>query len=146
MANRKQEINRILVEIENHTSEVMQDAAFTLHGTLVSNPPKGTPVQTGYASAKWWFAVGALPGRTPDAKPPTPADIAAAGQQQQTSLNAAFNYDPTQGPLFVYNDTQYIEYLNNGSSKQSPAMFVEDAVDQMVRAINRKYDARVVKL
>ena len=140
--SRKDEINRIMVEIEEYTDEVMQDAAFTLHGELVRDPKMnggiGVPIDTGYASAKTWFAVGTLPGRTVDDN-----DVNSAESKQAQSRGAVFSYSIGNGPLYVYNDTQYIEMLNKGWSQQAPAMFWEAATDKMVRAINKKYNAKV---
>lgn len=142
MSDRKAEINRIMVEIENYTDEVMQDAAFTLHGQLVRDPRMnggiGVPIDTGYASNSTWFAVGALPPRAADTNDP---DAAKAKQDQ--SRVSVFTYTIGDGPLFVYNDTQYIEILNKGWSKQAPSMFWEAATDKMVKEINKKYNAKV---
>lgn len=129
--SRRDDIQNILVEIEDYTSEMIQDAAFTLHGKLVADPTEGgTPIDTSYASNKWWFAVGRLPARTADNAPLT---TAVRGE------SSVLTYMLGDGPLFVFNDTDYIEYLNNGSSQQAPAMFVEKATDDMVREINQKY-------
>lgn len=142
MSDRKAEINRIMVEIEDYTDEVMQDAAFTLHGQLVRDPRMnggiGVPIDTGYASNSTWFAVGVLPARAADTNDP---DAAKAKQDQ--SRVSVFTYTIGDGPLFVYNDTQYIEYLNKGTSTQAPEMFWETATDKMVKEINKKYDAKV---
>ncbi len=97
----------------------------------------GTPISTSYASNKWWFAVGRLPFRQTD-------DSSTGTQATASAL--VFSYVLGDGPLFVFNDTQYIEYLNKGSSQQAPAMFVEKATDEMVREINRKYESKVVIL
>ena len=142
MGSRSSEINRIMVEIENYADEVMQDAAFTLHGELVKDPRAnggiGTPVDTSYASSKWWFAVGVLPARAEDDN-----DVSSAESKQSQSRVSVFTYNIGEGSLFVYNDTQYISRLNNGWSQQAPAMFVEAAVEKMVTAINKKYNAKV---
>ena len=142
LASRSSEINRIMVEIENYTDEVMQDAAFTLHGELVRDPKMnggiGVPIDSGYASARTWFAVGSLPGRSAD-----DGNVNSAESKQGQTRSQVFTYSIGDGPLFVYNDTQYIEALNNGWSQQAPAMFWEAATAKMVREINKKYNAKV---
>lgn len=137
MKTRKQEIANILVQIDNYTSEMMQDATFTLHGKLVEE----TPVDTSYASNKWWFAVGKLPRRSTGSVSLPAAEAGVARTQQ-----AVFTYDLSQGSMFVYNDTTYIEYLNKGSSRQAPAMFVEKETADTVREINSKYNRKVLEL
>ena len=141
MTSRSKEIDRIMVRLQEVTDEMVIDLAFAIHSTLVNSPPTGTPIDTGYASAKWWFAVGVLPTRTPDIK----GDINGALSQQQATLVTAMNYQVTSGSLFVYNDTKYINRLNHGHSQQSPSFFIENAVDNAVLDIQRKYN-RVIEL
>lgn len=120
-------VDNIMVQLLDYTDEIMQDLAFSIHGQLVSNPPKGTPILTGYASSKWWFAVGSLP--------------VLDGGAENTQL--IVSYTLNDGPIFIHNDVSYIARLNAGWSKQSPAFFVEDAVDENVLKIQQKYNARV---
>jgi len=133
---REDEIKRIMVKMLDISSEAMINTALEAHGTLVSNPPKGTPIDTSYASSKWWYAVTTLPARTDD-----DCNVSAAKAKQQQTLQSVLDYDVSQGSIFVFNDTQYIGRLNAGHSKQSPSMFVEDAVDSAVAETNHRYAA-----
>ena len=120
-------VDNIMVQLIDYTDEIMQDLAFSIHGQLVDKPPKGTPIDTGYASSKWWFAVSSLPG--------------IDGGAENTQVVASYTLN--DGPIFIYNDTPYISRLNAGWSKQSPAFFVEDAADENVLKIQQKYEARI---
>ena len=48
--------------------------ALNIHGRLVDNPPEGTPVDTGWASANWWVSAGAAPTGNDGSK----GDVASA--------------------------------------------------------------------
>jgi hypothetical protein len=84
-----------------------------------------TPVDTGNARANWVPSVGS----------PAPNGDRKAGAA------AVLAYQLEQGPLFVSNGVPYITYLNNGSSKKAPALFVEAAVDVALGRVQAKYGA-----
>lgn len=130
----KEDVDRIMWNIDKVTNDMMQDFAFTIHGILVGSEWGGTPVDTGYASAKWWFGVGRLPARTADDN-----DVSGALDGQTRGFAGLFNYTINEGSIFIYNDTRYIEILNNGSSKKAPAFFIEDAIDKSTIEMQRKY-------
>lgn len=144
---RQADINRIMLQIDTLAEEVIIDAALTLNGILKDDPRGGTglgtPIDTGYASNKWDFAVTNLPGRIADPQNITLEDVTAAAIKSSQSQAQLFTYRIGDGPVFVFNDTNYIEYLNNGSSRQAPSMFVEQSADLTARQINRKYNAEV---
>lgn len=88
---------------------------------------KRTPVDTGNARANWVPSVGS----------PAPNGDRAAGSA------AVLAYQLEQGPLFVSNGVPYIRQLNNGHSKQAPALFVEAAVDEALARVQAKYGAAI---
>lgn len=94
-------------------------------------PPEGTPVDTGHARRNWVPSVG---------QPHTgELDDDAAFE---AGLAAVLAYKLGDGALYVSNATPYIRALNYGTSKQSPAGFVERAVDQaLAKAQSRGADA-----
>lgn len=134
----KEDVDRIMVRLTEITDEMMIDLAFAIHRVLVDNPPSGTPIDTGYCSAKWWFGVGSMPPRIEDGDINVEV-IMAARFAMTDSMVEVSNYKIQEGSLFIYNDTDYIEYLNEGSSQQSPAFFVEDAVDKGLDKTEYKY-------
>lgn len=89
----------------------------------------GTPVDTGHARASWIPAVGA-----PNLVEPVGNDssIASAGTAQVMAYKLA------QGTLYLSNVAPYIRRLNEGSSQQAPAMFVERAVATAMQKIKAK--------
>lgn len=84
-----------------------------------------TPVDTGNARANWVPSVGS----------PAPRGDRAAGTA------AVMAYQLGQGALYVSNGVPYITYLNNGSSRQAPALFVEAAVDVALARVQAKFGA-----
>lgn len=90
---------------------------------LRTAPPLGTPVQDGNARANWIPSVGAPSDATGDA-------AAATGSAQVAT------YQLGQGDLYLSNRTPYIRRLNDGWSKQSPALFVEAALERAKTKVN----------
>lgn len=80
-----------------------------------------TPVDTGRARANWLPTVGAPANYTVEATNPLGAVNLAL-----SIFNA--NTVPNFPTLYIANNLDYIESLNNGSSKQAPANFVELAL------------------
>lgn len=144
--SRKADIKTIMTKMNAAIAEEMQDLTISVHRNLRSEPPKGTPIDVGYATNKWWFAVNNLPARITDPNVIDTSSVSAAESGQQQSMAAVLTYQIGDGPLFVYNDTNYIEYLVHGSSKQSPAGFDERAVAAAVSEINQKYGNKTVIL
>lgn len=116
--------------------------ALNIHGRLVDNPPEGTPIDTGWASANWWVSVGTVPSDNDGSK----GDVASAQSKQSSGLADILTYEPSKGVIYITNNTPYINRLNNGWSQQSPAGFVDRAVQIEItrfthstnyRAINR---------
>lgn len=116
----KNRVDNIMAQLLDYTDEIMQDLAFSIHGQLVDTPPKGTPVDSGYASSKWWFAVGVLPSDSG-----SEGDTASAAATQAQTVQTVASYTLNGGPIFIYNDTAYINRLNHGWSKQSPAFLLK---------------------
>ncbi len=88
----------------------------------------GTPVDTGHARANWIATVGA------------PNTVEAEGTD--TSLAQAGNaivaaYKLNQGKLYLTNVVRYIRYLNEGSSTQAPALFVENCILRAMVKVKR---------
>ncbi len=99
-----------------------------------ANLIEDTPVDTGWARANWIPSIGAPPtspaGETGSGEP----DVGAAGAaQQQGVAQIAVGYTLEQGNVSITNNVPYIRRLNEGSSSQAPAMFVQSAI---ARALN----------
>jgi len=97
-----------------------------------------TPVDTGFARSGWTPGVGSP---IADASR-RPADEAAARSvarsrgevNKSKALALARAYKVTQGPAFLSNATPYIVALNEGSSAQAPAKFIDRSIEIAVVA------------
>ncbi len=98
--------------------------ALNIHGRLVDNPPEGTPVDTGWASANWWVTVG----QTATANDGSKGEVESQKAQQAAGLTDLLSWEPSKGVIYITNNVPYINRLNNGWSQQSAAGFVDKAV------------------
>ena len=97
--------------------------------------PLGTPVQDGNARANWIPSVGQPhPGASGDKASGNAASTAGSAQVAAYQLG--------QGDLYLVNRTPYIRFLNNGSSKQAPALFVEAALERAKTKVNAMLKGR----
>jgi hypothetical protein len=124
----KNQVNRIMVQLENATGEAAAALALGIHGRLVED----TPVDTGWARSNWLPSVG-TPKREVVGKPSSlNAGAADSGRSEVVDWKIA------DGPIYITNNVPYIQRLNTGSSKQAPAGFVESAVQTEVNKANRR--------
>lgn len=101
-----------------------------------------TPVDTGRARANWRPSIGSMDSTTlPEPSSPGAglrqalADAEAVSQKYQGG-----NKSPT---VHITNSLPYIQYLNDGSSKQAPKNFVNTAILLAISAIRQ---ARIVDI
>ncbi len=105
----------------------------------------GTPVDTGFTRGGWTPTLqrpAVQPLVPPDNK--TSARTAGAANlraNRSRSAQIAASYQLQNGPVFLTNAVPYIEQLNEGSSAQAPAKFVEKAIDQALRSTVAKFNA-----
>lgn len=117
-------------------------AAFTtakvkrLATNLTATLRADTPVETGNARAQWMTCYG---------DPPTEpvAGVAAAESAQESGIAVMAGYELEDGPAYVFNNAPYIRRLNDGSSTQRPAGFVESAIERELAALDHSIDATV---
>jgi hypothetical protein len=114
-----------------------------------------TPVDTGFARGHWTPTVGspALDRQSPPRSVTlTPGGKVSGGSVDKKAARAegraarAANlakaqalektYKVAQGRAFLSNNVPYLRYLNEGSSAQAGAKFVERAVDAAVRSLS----------
>ena len=129
------------LQIEKVTNETIIDVTLRIHATLVSNPPAGTPIDLGWASANWFINVGApTSGNGGQLNTDNPSAVTAReALQGATVARFVTGYDYTSGQtVHVGNNVPYINRLNNGWSDQAPAGFVDDAVQEAVTWANSR--------
>lgn len=96
-----------------------------------------TPVDTSRARLNWQGTVGAP---AEGVLKPYPLRPSSPGDGPRTAIAsikaAASDYTGQREGVFITNNLDYIDDLNNGSSSQAPANFVEQAVMVGVRAVS----------
>lgn len=100
---------------------------------LVANLVESTPVDTGWARANWVPNVGIPHVEDLEGVEASPQNAAAAAGGRDSALaSVAAQYRLRMGAVFVANNVPYIQDLNDGSSTQQPAGFVQRAVAKAV--------------
>lgn len=132
----RDDIKRVKVDIRQSTAKEIIRLALDIHGELIDNPPQGTPVDTGWASANWWPAVGTAP--TGNIGTPEQGSVGGRQAQQAAGVAQVLSYTLSTAPIYITNNVPYINRLNNGWSQQSPAGFVDRAVQVAVSKFRAK--------
>lgn len=127
------QIDFIVAGLEDYTRGEIIALALNVNANLRSNPPLGTPVDTGWASANWVPSVGEPYNDPSEVKDPTPAQVAARAELAAAGVNELLSWRNGEGPLFSSNNVPYIGALNRGHSAQSPPGFVQAAMEKAIR-------------
>lgn len=106
--------------IEKLTSLISRKIALDVLSRVVL----ATPVDTGRARANWQAEVGSAP--TTELQT---TDKGGGSTISQGSANIATHEQTPFSEINIVNNLPYIGRLNDGSSTQAPAGFVESAVD-----------------
>jgi len=132
---------RVTVELERFVERAVRRLQVRVYQALTS----ASPVDTGFFRAGWSPSTG-TPDRGGPELPGNRADRAATQAQaagllstrKQASDQLGSSYKLSQGVVFIVNNVRYGVYLNEGSSAQAPAMFVEQAIAIAVAATQRE--------
>lgn len=119
-------------ELEAEVKAIPQqtnDLAIHVATTIVSDLAYSTPVDESTAISNWVVALGApsraeVPAHYRGAHGSTYSS--SAGQTIADAKKVLASKQPGQA-IYISNNTQYIRYLNDGSSAQAPAGFIERA-------------------
>lgn len=122
----KKRMHRLGVAVADGADKVVRKVAMVADQTVVM----ATPVDKGRARANWIAALDAPNTTTTEAVSPSGAEAIA----QAAGVVAQYDGDKHQA-IHITNNLSYIRPLNEGSSKQAPAQFVEQAVEKAVGAI-----------
>lgn len=102
-----------------------------IHANLV-DPRTGTPRDTGWAANNWIVQL-----KTPyTGTVGSPEEVNAAFGE--TSLTKVLTWKSGDGAIYLSNNVPYITRLNQGSSQQAPAGFVEKAIQRAINTTNRR--------
>ena len=123
------------IKLANKLDKGVENKMKKLTLDIHSQVTQDTPKKTGWAANNWIPAIG---------KPFTKT----VGSPKNTNPNNTFivsgiaevlTYTLKKGFIYISNNVPYISRLNQGSSKQAPAMFVEKAVKRAeLRSQGRK--------
>lgn len=124
----RDQVNKIMAQLEKVTAEGAIDLALRIHGGLVED----TPVRTGWARSNWVPSVGQPKRETVGSPESLNTGAATAGAVEVAGWTIA------DGPIYITNNVPYILRLNAGSSKKAPAGFIESRVQTEVNRANRR--------
>ena len=122
-------VNALNKFAEKHIKIIVLDA--------VANLVEDTPRKTGWARANWIPGIGVSPkvDGTPPAEEASAGGVASRSQQREQGIaTVAATYTLDKGKVYITNSVPYITKLNEGSSKQAPAGFVQSSI---LRAITQ---------
>lgn len=102
---------------------------------ITANLVETTPVDTGWARANWVPTLDNPFDGNPDPEEgPTAREVAdGRATQQEAIVGVKRGYRLAKGVVYITNNVPYIRDLNDGSSKQAPAGFVQTAVQRAVQ-------------
>jgi hypothetical protein len=142
-------VHRINVHADNvprEVGKVVRLTALAVDQTVVM----ATPVDTGRARSNWIVSVDKPVDAVIEPYVALPKGKGAGKLGETGNAQAAMNQgqeviatrEPEQS-ICITNNVEYITALNDGSSAQAPALFIESAVDAGVAAVNgAKIDTR----
>ncbi len=134
-------MKRIADNLETNVSKEMKKAALIIDRDVVIQ----TPVDTGRARSNWLVGIGTAIRNVIDALSPGEGLSAGERLNAQLSIDAARTEIEKHRPgqtIYISNNLSYIGFLNEGSSAQAPANFVEKAIQAGIASLKK---SRVVK-
>lgn len=130
MASRRLRV--VVSDLEAFVERLIRKVTLDIAANLRRAPSEGgTPVDTGWARANWVVRVGQPFDQTAGTRQEAEDGNIDVGPQQAGELEAA-TYQLGRGTLHITNNVPYIVNLNEGSSQQAPAGFVQAAISKAV--------------
>lgn len=120
------ELEKEYEEIEGEVLKKFKNRALDFLEYVTSEPPKGTPVITGYTTNSWNITINS-PSSMRVGKERTAGGAAEAMRKQDDSIAKLKEHKDldTLHNIYINNGCDWISKLNSGTSKQTPAGFVE---------------------
>lgn len=116
------QIRTVIEQLDRFTAMLITRLTLSITSELVI----ATPVDTGWARANWIPQIGA-PLDSPVGQRDA-SGVSSAGARQSIGLASILTYTLNSGPIFISNNVPYITDLNEGTSRQAPAGFVQDSI------------------
>lgn len=135
------QLDQFASTVQGRLQEVQTGVAFECAESIIvgASPgnPDGTPVDTGFARASWWLAVGGegAPPLPPDAERAVKAGLATRDALGESA--AALGHATVGTPIFILSNTAYMEALELGHSKQAPQGMVGITVEAGQQILNK---------
>jgi len=129
------QVDFVIADLKKFVRGEIVALGLNVNANLRDSPPLGTPIDIGWASANWVPSVDS-PFIDPNPEPPddlSSSHVAARAAIAQQGVNEMLGWNFNNGSIFSTNNVPYIGPLNDGSSKQSPAGFVQIAVERAVK-------------
>lgn len=121
-------VGELVAIIQGGSSELMRRLELRAMQTLVS----ATPVDTGHARSGWTPSVGSAVSDALELgskKSETRRNANSRLRDNRAKAKAiAETYQLKQGTVFISNNVPYVVFLDQGSSAQAPANFIERAL------------------
>lgn len=124
------QVRAVIGALNDFTSRVITALSVNITAELIER----TPVDTGWARANWIPRIG--DGDVQEQETEAVEALVPGRRAEQSSAVAALaagGYDVSQGPIFIGNGVPYIVRLNEGSSRQAPAGFVQQSIPAGIR-------------
>lgn len=122
------QIEMIMRGLERAGERVLKKLALDVTANLIES----TPVDTGWARANWVPSIGVKIETTAPAAPEGSDVAAASARQGAGKAEIVTGYFLRRGKIHISNNVPYIIRLNEGSSQQAPAGFVQAAIRKAV--------------
>lgn len=138
-------VSIIISDLNAFVEKTMVALALQVIANLVAAPTKGgTPVDTGWARANWAPNIGTPLTAVIGERPKKTAGTGRKRDKKGKFVGGAggdpsvlLTYRLGQGPIFITNNVPYIKFLNEGSSKQAPAGFIQAAVARATKQVKK---------
>jgi len=129
-----EEIRVVIDGLEGEVEETVKRLALGVADKLRRAASEGgTPVHTGWARANWVPSVGG-----PEVNVVGSPDAVSDSAYDAGVAQVVTGYTTDKGLVFVSNNVPYIQRLNDGSSKQAPAGFVQGAIARTVEELRKR--------
>lgn len=125
-------IKAIADGIPRNTSVAASEAALRILSVVIP----ATPVDTGRARGNWQVSVGAPITRE------LPNKFDKTGQTTLAEARSTLQFKQPGATIYITNNLNYIQRLNEGYSAQAPAGFVEQAIRVALQGIR---NVRIVR-
>jgi hypothetical protein len=131
---RSPQVSVVVQSLTLFVERIIKKIALDITANLVRAPSEGgTPVDTGWARANWIPRIGEPVSGPVGTREQAEAGNVNTAEQGAGVVSVAATYKLEQGKVYVSNAVPYIVNLNEGSSRQAPAGFIQANVEKAVR-------------